>query len=59
MSMGPGGYATVPADGGLSRFVPAPDPTRDQALAERHWKAYRFPPLVPEDTTKVTPLDVR
>ena len=38
--------------------APAPDPTRDQALAERHWQAYRSPPLVPEDATKVTPLDV-
>lgn len=53
----------VALDGGLYSGLPAPDPTKDQALAERlkekeNWRAHRFPPLMQEDPSKVIFLDV-
>jgi len=54
---------TTTGDGGLYGGLPEPDPAKDQALAERlkekeKWRAHRFPPLMPEDQSKVIFLDV-
>jgi len=52
-----------PEDGGLYGGLPEPDPSKDKLLAERlkekeNWRAHRFPPLIPEDPSKVIFLDV-
>jgi len=54
---------TVIDDGGLYSGLPEPDPEKDQSFAERlkekaNWRGSRFPPLPPEDPTKVVFLDV-
>jgi len=42
--------------------LPPPDPTKDQVMTQRlkekeHWRAHRFPPLPPEDGSKIVFVD--
>jgi len=48
---------------GLYGGLPPPDPSKDQVMTQRlkekeKWRAHRFPPLAPEDPTKIVFLDV-